>query len=242
MKSSYNRNVGFADLGVSGEVSFGKMIDYLQDCSNRQSYEMGVGIEYQKKKGRAWILNSWHIDFREMQGEFLKDCEEVTVSTWPYEFNRLFGIRNYSIARKDSLDKYIVKAQARWFLYDMKSDMIGKITDEDKKTYSCVDEKLELPEVPRKIKAGSSYEEKSKFIVRKYQLDINNHMNNAWYVKLAEEFVENKENVKYLRVEYKNSAKLGDEVIPFVCYDTDRTVVELRNTDNNIYAISEFVY
>lgn len=241
MKSSYERVVSFADIDANGKMSFGKLIDYMQDSSNRQSGEMGIGIDYQNDRKKAWILNSWHISFEEMNGDFPGDCEKLVVSTWPYEFNKIFGLRNYSIARENSKEKYIVKGQGRWFLYNTETERIEKITDEDKEKYGCVDEKLQLEEVGKKIEPGIEYEKKDIFIVRKYHLDVNNHMNNAWYVKIAEEFIEKKENVKYLRVEYRLSAKLGDEVIPFICYDNNRVVVELRRNDNKIYAICEFV-
>lgn len=241
MKTSYERTVGFADLDADGRMSFGKLLDYMQDSSNRQSNEMGLGISYQNEKKRAWILNSWYVNVEEMEGHFPGDCEKLVVSTWPYEFNKVFGLRNYSIARKGSEDKYIVKGQGRWFLYDFESDMIGRITDQDKEKYICVDEKLQMEEVGKKIEAGTKYEQKDSFTVRKYHLDVNNHMNNAWYLKIAEEFVDNKEYVKYFRIEYKLSAKLGDEVIPFVCYDKNRVVIELRGRNGEVYAVCEFV-
>lgn len=43
-----------------------------------------------------------------------------------------------------------------------------------------------------------------------------------------------------LRVEYKKSAVYGNEVVPRVGTDGDRTVVELCGADGSPYAVVEF--
>ena len=65
-------------------------------------------------------------------------------------------------------------------------------------------------------------------------------MNNAWHIKLAEEFVEDYSKVRKIRTEYKMQAVLGDVMEAYVSQEKDRLVVELRNKEDKVYSVTEF--
>lgn len=234
MKTTCERKVNFSEIDENGELSFGKMVDFIQDCSSFESEKLGNGVEHQMKTNRAWILSSWYI---RVQGT-IQYKDEVTVSTWACGFNKITGERNYTIKYPDS-ENNVVEALAHWVMYDMEKETLTKLSQEDISSYE-IEPPLDLPKVPRRIKAGEHYVRKEDIRVLKCHLDINRHMNNAWYVKLAEEFIDNKENINVIRVEYKRSAKHNDIMIPFVCKEDNRYVIELRNENDEIFAIVEF--
>ena len=239
MKSSITTRIRFSEADNNCKASFGQLINYFQDCSNYQSDLLGAGIEYQKKTKRAWILSSWQLDINGT----LEYGDEIVVSTWPYGFKGVCGRRNFTIAKATEPQNCIVLADSIWVMYDMEKEMLSRITPEDASIYGC-DEKLEMEYAKGKIARASDYEVKEPFQVRKYHLDFNGHMNNAWYVRLAEEFLEecseNRQKVRRLRVEYKKSAKYQDVMVPCVAKEKDRLLVELRNPQDEIYAIVEF--
>lgn len=235
MKTSMTRNIRFSETDEHNMLGLGKMLDFLQDCSNYQSELIGLGVEHQKKTDKAWILSSWQI---EIKGH-LKYGDDVVVSTWAYDFRGACGKRNFVIADAASPEDYIVLANSVWALFDTDRGMLVRIAEEDAKPYGC-EEKLEMNYAKRKICPAAIYEEKEPFIVRRYQLDMNNHMNNAWYVKIAEEFVADKKSVNSLRVEYRKSAKYSDKIVPYVAEEEKRLVVELRSADGGLYATVEF--
>ena len=122
---------------------------------------------------------------------------------------------------------------------DVEKGRISRIEQRDTERYVC---EPSLSEDLKKIKIlpGTGYTEQTAYIVRRYQLDINGHMNNSWYVKIAEEYVPQDRKISFVRVEYKKSARLGDEIIPFVYNDAFRCLVELRDRGAGIYAVVEF--
>lgn len=234
MARTVRRNVKFSETDENGELSFGKIVDFIQDCSSYDSECLGLGVEHQKETDKAWILSSWYI---RINGK-IKHKDEVEVSTWASSFSKIAGIRNYTI--KCVGDEYnLVEAKANWIMFDMNKQSIARIVQEDIEKYK-LEPPLDMPEVSRRIKLGESYERKEGIKVQKYHLDINRHMNNAWYIKLAEEFIDNRENINVIRAEYKNSAKYNEIIIPFVCREEDRYVIELRKENNGIYAVIEF--
>lgn len=235
MRTDFKSRVRFSEVDADCKLSFGKIIDYLQDCSNLQSEMLGVGVEHQEETNKAWILSSWQV---EVKGE-IKNGDNIEVATWPYSFNRACGKRNYTIAMADSPKDYIIEADSMWVLLNIDTGMLAKVEDSDTEKYE-LEEPLDMNYSKKKIAKTSEYERKDEHIVYNYHLDINRHMNNSWYVKIAEEYIEDKSKIKSFRVEYKKSAKLGNKVIPFVAYENGRYVIELRNEENEVYAITEF--
>lgn len=235
MRTDFKSRVRFSEVDADCKLSFGKIIDYLQDCSNLQSEMLGVGVEHQEETNKAWILSSWQV---EVKGE-IKNGDNIEVATWPYSFNRACGKRNYTIAMADSPKDYIIEADSMWVLLNIDTGMLTKVEDSDTEKYE-LEEPLDMNYLKKKIAKISEYERKDEHIVYNYHLDINRHMNNSWYVKIAEEYIEDKSKIKSFRVEYKKSAKLGNKVIPFVAYENGRYVIELRNEENEVYAITEF--
>lgn len=235
MKTSMTRNIKFSETDDTSVLRIGKVIDFLQDCSNYQSELIGAGIEYQNSRNRAWILSSWQIEIR---GQF-RYGDDVIVSTWAYDFKGACGRRNFSIASAASPEENIILADSVWALFDTGKGMLTRVMEDDVKPYGC-EAKLDMDYTRKKILRAQTYEEKEHFVVRKYQLDLNNHMNNAWYVKVAEEFIEDEKLVNSVRVEYRKSAKYSDILIPFVAKEEKRLVVELRSTEGELYAIVQF--
>lgn len=235
MKSKLVRSVRFSEIDDNGELLFGKIIDFLQDCSSFESEELGNGVDYQMKNHRAWVLSSWYIRVNQKP----RYNDEVEVSTWACGFNKVSGFRNYAIRYPDS-DENIVEALANWVMFDMDTQSLTRLVPEDIENYE-VSSPLNLPKVPRRIKPGEDYVEQESFRVMKCHLDINRHMNNAWYVKLAEEYIDLKDKITVIRVDYKKSAKHGDIIIPFVCKEDLRYVIELRSENGDVFATVEFV-
>ena len=49
MRTDFKSRVRFSEVDADCKLSFGKIIDYLQDCSNLQSEMLGVGVEHQEE-------------------------------------------------------------------------------------------------------------------------------------------------------------------------------------------------
>ena len=235
MSYSFENKIRFSETADREKLSVGNIIDYMQDCTNYHSESLGVGIEYQIRTGRAWILNSWQI---RINGD-IRLGDMVRTTTWPCGFDKVFGYRNFTMANTDKPEDFLVEAESTWIIMDVEKVRIAKIQQEDTERYVC-EPSLSEDLKKTKILPGTEYAEQTAYIVRRYQLDINGHMNNSWYVKIAEEYVPQDRKITFVRVEYKKSAVLGDEIIPFVYDDVFRCLVELRDRDGSIYAVAEF--
>jgi len=125
-------------------------------------------------------------------------------------------------------------------LIDPRTGRPIRITDEVSSHYPD-EPKLEMNYCERKITIPEEYEEKAAITVPGYFIDTNNHMNNAKYVMVAEEYLPEDFEVREIRVEYKLAAVLGDVLIPRVTQTDNEVTVVLVNEAGTVYATILFL-
>ena len=74
---SFDSRVRYSEVGWDNHLKVESVIDYFQDCSNFQSEDLGVGIDWLLKNKRCWVINSWQVKFR----RFPSLGEHITIST-----------------------------------------------------------------------------------------------------------------------------------------------------------------
>ena len=100
----FDSRVRYSETDEQGQLSLTGILNYFQDCSTFQSEDLGMGVGYLKEHGRAWWLTSWQI----VIDRYPSLGEEITVSTWPYDFKGLYGYRNFAITGSDG--RYAARA------------------------------------------------------------------------------------------------------------------------------------
>lgn len=231
---TFDSRIRYSEIAEDGRISVNAIIDYMQDCTNFQSEDLGVGLAWHKERGLMWVLNSWQIIIE----SYPKMGETITVGTQAYGFEKMLGFRNFLIT--DAEGGVVAKANSNWVLMDLKKGRPVVVTPEIGEVYGHA-EPLEMDYAPRKIKIPDNGVPKDKFAVREYHLDTNHHVNNRQYVQMAMEFLGREAKVRELRAEYKKQAVLGDEIIPVVYKVNDReTIVSLNTDDGKPFAIVQF--
>ena len=182
----------------------------------------------------AWVLSFWQICIEEMP----RLSEDICVKTWPYNTKGLFGLRNFCV--EDAEGRPIVKANSIWVLIDPRTGRPLRITDAVSSHYPD-EPKLDMDYCDRKVAVPEEYEEKEGIVVPKYFIDTNNHVNNAKYVMLAEQYLPEGFKVKEIRVEYKIAAVLGDRMIPRVTITENMVTVALVTSAGKLYAAVQFL-
>lgn len=226
---SHKRRVTFSEAASDLHVDAAQIADYLQDCSFFQSESLGGGIDSLREKSYAWLLASWQIEI----AKYPMPLDEITVSTWPYKFDRLFGYRNFDI--KDSSGNRIAVANSYWFLVDLKTMHPTQITAEISAPYE-LSEKADMNYTSRKVRPSGDLTERDPFTVTRAYLDVNNHVNNAWYIRAGLEYIPEGTIVTGVRVEYVNAAVRGDRIHPFVYEAEDHVDIVFKADDGRTFA------
>ena len=226
--------VRYSEANSKSELTYHALLNYLQDSSTFHSEELGESGAELFKKNMAWVLSFWQVCLEQMP----KLGEDISVKTWPYQTKGLFGLRNFCM--ENAKGETIVKANSIWVLIDPRTGRPIRITDEVSSHYPD-EPKLDMEYCDRKVVVPDVYEEKEGIVVQKYFIDTNNHVNNAKYVMLAEQYLPEDFKVNEIRVEYKIAAVLGDMMIPRVTIQENEVTVVFVTSSGQIYATIQFI-
>lgn len=208
------------------------LLDYFQDCSTFHSEDIGLGVDYFRQIHQVWLLSAWQI----CVNRYPKVYEQIVIGTAPYDFRGFIGCRNFEMKTKEG--EVLAYANSIWSLMDTEK-MVPVKPNEKMLAGYVLEEKYPMAYAPRKIAVPKDGAEEEPFTVKPHHLDTNHHVNNGQYVRMAMDYVQEKFEVRQLRVEYKMQALLGDIIYPVVCGGEGTYVVSLNNEDEKPYCIVE---
>lgn len=227
---SFNSRIRYSEVDNRGQVTLPSIIDYFQDCSNFQSEELGVGIDYLTERGLAWVLSSWQIEV----DRYPKMGEYVKISTWPYDFKGFFGYRNFTMETEEG--ELLAYANSIWTLLDTKSGKPARNSQALQDVYE-LSEQFAMECDSRKVPFPEKMEAREPFPVHKYHIDTNQHVNNGKYVSMAQEYIPINFEIRKLRVEYRRAAVYKDMIFPFVAVEGEKITVKLADEEGKPYAV-----
>lgn len=232
-----DRVVAYGDITRTGYVDVAMIADYFQDCGSFQSDTVGGGPKQMKEeKGCVWLLASWQI----IVDRYPHYGEKLTVVTNPYAFDNVFAERNFMLY--DENHERITVANSYWFLVDAVTGMPIRMREDVASAYELgPKQEMPLPYASRHVRdRGFDEAPLEPFPVQKYFIDTNQHVNNTWYIRLAETYLPEDFHVRQMRVEYIQAAVLGDLICPYVKIKGSQAKIKLASPDGKTYAVLEF--
>lgn len=231
----FSSRVRYSEVNSEKILTLPALLDYLQDCCTFQSEELGVGVDYLADNHAAWVLSSWQIRIC----RYPEFGEQITVSTWAYDFKGFYGYRSFKVEGEDG--ELLAYANSLWVFMDTDTMRPMRINQKMIDVYlpqmaeiigkDWGDRKLQVPE------GGTAGE---PIRVQRCHIDTNHHVNNGKYVQMAEEFLPEDFEVGELRVEYKKAAVLGDVLTPVYCVNENQVTVTLADEAGKTCAIVQF--
>lgn len=231
----FSSRVRYSEVNSEKILTLPALLDYLQDCCTFQSEELGVGVDYLADNHAAWVLSSWQIRIC----RYPEFGEQITVSTWAYDFKGFYGYRSFKVEGEDG--ELLAYANSLWVFMDTDTMRPMRINQKMIDVYlpqmaeiigtDWGNRKLQVPE------GGTAGE---PIRVQRCHIDTNHHVNNGKYVQMAEEFLPEDFEVGELRVEYKKAAVLGDVLTPVYCVNENQVTVTLADEAGKTCAIVQF--
>lgn len=237
MKHCFESEIRYSETDQTGCLSVKGLIDYFQDVSTMQSMAVGQMPSKGEKPKAGWVLSYWHIEIDRLPYVGSK----VEAGTFACDFHGAFGRRNFYL--KDESGHAAV-ADSLWAYVDAGKGRPVKPAASVVESYGS-EEPLPMYDYGRKIQCPRDIEADMQpcapFHIRRFELDTNSHMNNAWYVELAMELAHvPPERTGCIRVEYKYPARQGDKVLPYILRTQERILVALCTEELRPYALVEF--
>ncbi|GFI21676.1 hypothetical protein IMSAGC011_00449 [Lachnospiraceae bacterium] len=231
---SYEICAGYSTMDASLHMKIPAILDCFQDAAIFEAENGKITVAYLYGRQLAWLLSSWQIVIDRQP----KLNEKIKIATAPYDFKGFLGYRNFMMTGEDGA--VIVRAASIWTLMNTKKMCPSRLTQELQEGYH-MEEKIDMDYAPRKIVLSGEARAQEQFKVRKFQIDSNQHMNNVVYIKFAMEMLPENVRIRELRAEYKRPALLGEKIITELYQLEDKYQVVLKNMDEYIYAVVEFL-
>ncbi|WP_294341985.1 acyl-ACP thioesterase domain-containing protein [uncultured Clostridium sp.] len=208
MGSTFERNhkVAYGETSKNGEVFVSEIVNYMVETSINHGENLGIGVDYQKSKGEAWILYRWDITFNEMPRFY----EDLKVTTECMGANKFYAYRKFNIYRNEQC---LIDAKSQWVYLDFNKRKVKRITEKDIEKFDVKGkETLSFDKLLKEKEEITS----RLFTVRYRDIDMNEHVNNTKYVCWAIESIDHEflinHKIKNLKVIYKKETTYKDVV------------------------------
>lgn len=228
----FRSRIGFSEADENGYLKLEALLDYFQDCSTFHGEDSAMGVRAMEERGQVWVLSSWQI----VVSRYPRMGERVVIGTAPHGFKGFFGYRNYLLSTEEG--EQLACANTIWTLMDLKKGCPVRADQSMLDAYT-LEPPLEMEYAPRKITPAEGHrEQKAPIVITHSHLDMNHHVNNGQYVRMAMEYLPDRSKVYQMRTEYKKETVLGEVLYPVCCQEESGVFqVEFQDAGGEIRCI-----
>lgn len=207
-KYSETRKVQLHEIGPGGTLKIQSLFNHLQGMAGAHSSSIGHGSMDILKDGLTWVISRYRLSISSLPRLF----EEFRITTWRSGSSGKFAIREFIITDKEN--NVIIRGTSSWLLLNFLKGEPANIAERyagyPTNPERAIEENFES--IPRPERPDYTME----FTVRRSDLDINNHVNNSYYVAwMLDTGEEMNEKMRPLdiAVTFSGEAKYGETVI-----------------------------
>lgn len=234
---SFKSTVRYSECDAATKLTIPALMNYLQDCSTFHTESIGHGVAWCAEHHFAWFVAAWHIVIEDLP-RFTQDIE---VRTWSRLLRPTMASRGFTIT--DAAGTCMVRADSLWFPFDTVKQRPVRIPQTET-VYLDDEPPADLPIVKRKLRLQGEGTTQAPIVVLDHHLDTNRHVNNGQYVAMADGVLRAQDktfDARSILVQYKQAAKLGDVIVPYLYVTDDGYAVDLAREDGMSYAIVRMV-
>lgn len=192
----------------NGNLRLITLLNIFQDMADSHANQMGLGYDFCRSKGLAWVGASYRIKIKQLP----RWHETIKIATWPCEERRLGAIRDFQVENEKG--EVIITAASQWILIDFERKRPVGLR-ENLPQYQVIPERAlegefeRLPEI-----TDPNFE--TEFKVRYDDIDVNKHVNNAVYPLWASEAVNSAYRLEHtpaeLEIAFKKEGLYGEHI------------------------------
>lgn len=239
MKFEREYYVGIKDVGLNNKMSNYGILSCLEEIASSHSDKVGYGVNDIESKKKVWLLMDWKLKVIE-RPEY---GSKIKVETWarPIEKRPFSTYRDFKMFNNGKISAI---GTSKWILFDLETNKIAKITEDIIDLYKPEPEKVFEKDEIEKLKEVDELNSYIEYDVKRSDIDVNKHMHNLNYLKLAYEalpeevyYSKEKDNV---RIMYKHQILLGDKVKCYYTNIENKDIITIKSKDDRIlHAIVE---
>ena len=230
---TFSNIVSSSNTDRNGNMKLFSAVQWMQDCSVISFMEDTAFCAWLDAHGATPVVN-----FRQLQVFRVPGLRErLTCSSYVYDLQGAFGYRNTAIY--DALGKPCYMSWSIAAFVNLETGRLSRIPREVQSTLQFPP-RLNMTYGSRKIVLPeASLTQLAPFLVRRDDIDYNNHVNNAQYIRMALECLPEDFEVSGLRVDYRKPVFPGSCITPSISYGANTAYVVLA-VEESICCVVEF--
>ena len=206
------------EIGPDHRVPLQNLCGYMEEAASLHAAELGFSVEELARRGLAWALARIWIEFDELPylgGDVLNDEESswVEVETWPVAAERLQYRRDFFISWRD---KTVARAVTEWVVINLETRRAERLP-EFISALQPGNPAMVMEAGRLRLPGQEKAPELAAFVVRKSDIDRNDHVNNArfteWLAESVPEEISAAQQLRALQIMYRAEGKYGDTVV-----------------------------
>ncbi|MCH2450770.1 MAG: thioesterase [Gracilimonas sp.] len=172
----------YFEMGLHGEATPVTILTLLEETAADHCLSIGHSLYDLLAKGIGWVLLSG----RMVMDRYPAYKEKITIKTWLSELTTCRGTRENLIL--DEADNIIGRAKGFWLFFDIKKRRPARIFEGMTKQWKInSEESIQMEN--KKIKAIDEAIYSKQFLVHRFDMDSNEHVNNLRYLQWAMECI-----------------------------------------------------
>lgn len=215
------QRLGYSHCDSKGRVTLFSILNMLQDIGGYFSEDNGLGETYLHENDLGWIVYNWNIEI--IKEATIYETASLEIMTLVYEYKGSVCNRYYEIRNQNS--ELLIRAYATWVLIRYSTGHPVRLTEKiihavkgDRREFS-LSYRIEKPVLPASLFAEKEILEE----VPLSYIDIRGHMNNARYLEILQEELEDY-TIKNIYINYQ---------IPL--FYKEKFIIKKYQTDKNLF-------
>ena len=224
------------EVDSTGTVSLPRIADYFQEAAGKNARDLNFDISDLQEKGTTWVLFRLHI----RMDSFPERWQDITVNTWPSSGDGVRAFRDYELVNSDG-DRLGVGV-SQWMVLNMKSRRPVRMPKEITEMGLDVDKHL----LPVDKDSFDKLADPDSVIISthqagKYDMDMNNHVNNVKYIEWMTGFLPEKITKKKkcfeINIQFHRETSLGSKVtVKSEPFDDESILHNIIDQNNQLLA------
>ena len=227
----------FEDTDKNLEIKNTVLMRYLIDSAGMHSEQAGYGISNVQKTHIVFLLTGWQVKILKHP----KLLDEVIVKTWPETLSHSLSTRNFEVYVQDEL---VALASTKWIMVNSETHAVMSVTEEITNAYGPIKQAVFDKPIP-KLQIPDYFDDSYDYIIKRRDIDSNNHVNNLNYLDIAcEAFPDDiwKLNTcDEFEILYKHQIKLDDKIVAHYSFENDTNYIVVKSADGKVlHSIMKF--
>ena len=207
----------------------------MQEASMHNARQLQISLWDKEMSNLSWVILRKELNIIRMPSL----GEKIKVVTYPAGFQKIFAYRDFWVLDEES--SVLATASSTWTLMNLTERTINKIPDHILNLDTPQPEdRLPRPQV--KLRMVSSLEENYDYLIRHYDLDWNNHVNNIVLAKLmiqsTDREILNTKQIKKYTFHVKAECYLNDSLTILSSTEENRCYHQISGSDDKPIAMS----